>query len=351
MTDRFNCRIIIFIFSIFFIFQNIAADACSRLLWNTNNKAVVSARTMDWAHQFDDYLFIYPRGIKMDGGTDKNPVKWTSKYGSLGNSVYGYAQKHGFGIHDTVTDGINEKGLTVHLLYLEGTQYEAPDDRPTLSYMRWCRYLLDNFATVKEAVAGIQKVRVVAVPFGGEKLGLHVAMEDPSGDSAIIEYINGNEVIHHGKQYTVMTNDPAYNVQLENIKRYKGFGGDEALPGTVEGDDRFVRLTHYVKHLPEPKDADEAAGFVLSAINTVVVPFGAPYTGRSGDAGVYPTWWTSVTDVTNRVYYFNWAMNPNIIWVELDRLDFNKGTPVKWLNPRKQALAGDVSNSFEPVPK
>ena len=69
MTDRFDCRFIIFALSIFFIFQNTAADACSRLLWNTNNKAVVSARTMDWAHQFDDYLFIYPRGIKMHGKT------------------------------------------------------------------------------------------------------------------------------------------------------------------------------------------------------------------------------------------------------------------------------------------
>ncbi len=351
MPAKLSLRHSIYWMALFFLLQVTDAYACSRLLWNSNTKAVVAARTMDWAHQFDDYLFVYPRGIAMDGGTDKNPVKWTSKYGSLGNSVYGYAQKHGFGIHDTVTDGINEKGLTVHLLYLEGTEYEGPDDRPTLSYMRWCRYLLDNFATVKEAVEGIQKVRVVPVPFGGEKLGLHLAMEDPSGDSAIIEYINGNEVIYHGKQYTVMTNDPAYNVQIENVKRYSGFGGDEPLPGTVEGDDRFVRLAHYAKHLPEPKDADEAAGYVLSAINTVVVPFGAPYTGRSGDSGVYPTWWTSITDLTNGIYYFNWAMNPNIIWVEVDKLDFSEGKPVKWLNPREPELAGDVSRLFEPIPE
>lgn len=44
-------------------------------------------------------------------------------------------------------------------------------------------------------------------------------------------------------------------------------------------------------------------------------------------------------------------MNPNIVWVELDWVDFAEGTPVKWLNPRKPVLAGDVSNSFEPVPK
>lgn len=76
MINIFRHRFAIFSLTIFFVFQNIAAEACSRLLWNTNNKAVVAARTMDWDHQFDDYLFVYPRGIEMDGGTDKNPVKW-----------------------------------------------------------------------------------------------------------------------------------------------------------------------------------------------------------------------------------------------------------------------------------
>ena len=29
-----------------------------------------------------------------------------------------------------------------------------------------------------------------------------------------------------------MTNDPTYPEQLELLKKYKGFGGDEELPGT-----------------------------------------------------------------------------------------------------------------------
>ena len=57
----------------------------------------------------------------------------------------------------------------------------------------------------------------------------------------------------------------------------------------------------------------------------------------------------SVADLSNGVYYFNWVENPNIIWIELDRVDFSEGSGVRVLNPRKAALVGDVSGSFEKV--
>jgi len=195
------------------------SEACSRVLWNTNKKAVVAGRTMDWSHTFDDMLFVYPRGQEMDGGVD-GAAKWKSKYGSVGCSIIGYAQNYGFDFEkDGHTDGMNEKGLAAHLLYLEETVYPAPDDRPGVSYLRWVRYVLDNFATVEEAVTGMKKIRIAPVNLSGKVLGSHLAIEDPSGDSAIFEYIDGNLVIHHGEKYTVMTNDPAYPFHVENIKR------------------------------------------------------------------------------------------------------------------------------------
>lgn len=65
--------------------------------------------------------------------------------------------------------------------------------------------------------------------------------QDPTGDSAIFEYIDGNLVVYHGKKHTVMTNDPAYPFHVENIKRYKDFGGDEDLPGTTGLTGRPIR--------------------------------------------------------------------------------------------------------------
>ena len=45
---------------------------------------------------------------------------------------------------------------------------------------------------------------------------LHVSIEDKTGDSAVIEYIGGKAEIHHDRRYTVMTNEPVYQKQIEN---------------------------------------------------------------------------------------------------------------------------------------
>lgn len=40
------------------------------------------------------------------------------------------------------------------------------------------------------------------------KATVHLASEDASGDSAIIEYTKGKPVIHQGRRYQIRTNDP-----------------------------------------------------------------------------------------------------------------------------------------------
>lgn len=347
LTASKAARLALSVLTVLFLLPPGASLACSRIFWN-DARAMTVARTFDWAHSFDDWLLIYPRGIKMTGDSGPKAAKWTSKYGSVVSNVYGFAQKLGFDANDGASDGINEKGLAAHLLYLEATKYAEGGKRPSVNYMRWLRYVLDNFATVAEAVEGMKKVDVTAVKLGSETLGLHMAIEDPSGDSAIFEIIDGKLVTHHGKQYTVMANDPPFDAQLTNVKRYVGLGGDKELPGSTESPDRFVRCAYFLQYLPAPADSEDAVGLLMSLVRTVSVPFGAPYGGRSGE-NVYPTWWVSATDVKNRVYYFSWVSNPNVIWVDLSRIDFSAGGPIKKLNPRNPALTGDVSRGFEPI--
>jgi penicillin V acylase-like amidase (Ntn superfamily) len=58
-----------------------------------------------------------------------------------------------------------------------------------------------------------------------------MSLSDKSGDSAVIEYKDGKPQIYHDRRYTVMTNEPTYDVQIENLKKYRTFGGDQPLPG------------------------------------------------------------------------------------------------------------------------
>src|SRR5256885_15276532 len=90
---------------------------------------------------------------------------------------------------------------------------------PYTTLFRSAQYVLDNFATVKEAVAALEKepFTIVSdnVPGENRLTTLHLSMSDASGDSAIVEYINGRQVIHHGREYQVMTNSPTFDQQLD----------------------------------------------------------------------------------------------------------------------------------------
>ncbi|MHB1789999.1 MAG: linear amide C-N hydrolase [Acidimicrobiales bacterium] len=308
---------------------------CSRVFWSDNDVAKVAARTLDWADSDDPMLWVLPRGIVRDGGTGEGAISWIARYGSVAAT----------GFEIVTTEAINDQGLAVHILYLDETAYEPPDDRPTVSNARWVQWLVDTCATVDEAVAALRDVRVVSVEVRGQHLGGHLALEDPTGDSAIVEILDGRMVVHHGREYQVMTNDPDYDQQRANLVRYRPFGGDLPLPGDILSPERFVRASYFLHYLPTPSTEEEAvAGAVLVSRN-VWVPPGAPY----DDFAVYPTWWGSAIDVTNRVYYFQAVGSPNLIWVPLDGLPLDEGSPVLRLDPCQAGLIGDVVAWFAPA--
>ena len=70
-------------------------------------------RTMDRPESTHRILTVFPRGMARDGGkaggevvVAENPARWTSTYGSLATTIYGIG----------TADGLNEKGLAVHML-------------------------------------------------------------------------------------------------------------------------------------------------------------------------------------------------------------------------------------------
>ena len=112
------------------------------------------------------------------------------------------------------------------------------------------------------------------------------------------------------------------------MKRYKGFGGEEELPGSVKAADRFVRAAFYVGRLPEPKNQRQGVAGVLSVMRNVAQPFG---TSKADEPNTSQTIWRTVADLTNGVYYFESTTSPNIVWVKLNKLDFTEGAKVQKL--------------------
>jgi penicillin V acylase-like amidase (Ntn superfamily) len=304
---------------------------CTRIFWSGNEVAKVVSRTMDWAASDDPMLWAVPAGTTRAAGD----VVWESRFDVVGMSMWDRG----------TTDAVNSAGLAAHLLYLGRAGFAAPGSQGAISNLLWAQWVLDHCATVDEAVAALRDQAVVSIPVHGQELGCHLALEDASGDSAIVEPADGGLRVHHSPEYQVMANDPPFDEQLDNLRQYRPFGGDRPVPGGIESADRFVRAAYYLHYLPEPADLTEAIAGVVNVAGTVSCPPGAPYE----DFGVYPTWWTSAIDLSNLTYYFWSHASPSMIWVELADLDMQPGSKARSLDPRAPGLVGDVTNRLAPA--
>jgi len=210
----------------------------------------------------------------------------------------------------------------------------------------WGQYLLDNAGTVAEALKLMKGLQPVMVSVHGHKATVHLAIEDASGDSAILEYVDDQLLVHHGRQHRVLTNDPTYEEQLENLARYDFTNAtrETPLPGNVDPRSRFVRASYFLEKLPEPSSDREAIAGIFAIARNASVPFGAP---NYAPDTLYNTEYRTAIDLTNRRYYFELATAPNVIWVDLARLDLKPGAPVMVLDPDNIDLAGNVSARFE----
>ena len=185
------------------------------------------------------------------------------------------------------------------------------------------QYVLDNYASVAEAVDDLRKepfyVATMMTP-DGHPGQLHLSISDETGDSAIFEYLGGKLVIHHGRQYQVMTNAPAYDQQLALNAYWETVGGRAMLPGTSRPADRFVRTSFYVKAVKQTADPTEAVATAFSLIRNASVPLGV--TPPPGAPNVAETLWRTVADHRNRRYFYESTRSPNVFWVDLGRPRF-----------------------------
>ena len=316
---------------------------CSRIKYETGTGTYIVGRGMDWNDQTaKTRLWVLPKGMRRDGGGGSKSIKWTSKYGSVGASFYEIG----------AADGMNEAGLVGNMLYLAESDFGDPvkTGKPTIHLGAWLQYHLDLFATVREAVDAMQNppfTVVAPVLPNGRASTVHLSLSDPTGDSAILEFLDGELVIHHGPQFSVMTNSPIYERQLALSAYWDLIGGNNFLPGTISAADRFVRLSYNLKSSPKFKEREMAVASVFSQMRSIGVPLGM---ADPNHPNISATLWRAVSDHDARRYYFESTLKPSVFWVDLDKVDMKPGAPVKALDAGgAKILAGEVSGEFEPA--
>ncbi len=316
--------------------------SCTRVVYQGPNGTILTARSMDWKEDMMTDLWIFPRGMERNGEVGSNSLKWTSRYGSVIASAYDI----------TSTDGMNEKGLVANLLWLAESEYPQWDQtKPGLSIAAWVQYVLDNYATVEEAVEDLHQEKFIIItaniPGQSTLATLHLSISDATGDNAIFEYIGGKLVIHHDRSYQVMTNSPIYDKQLALNEYWKEIGGTTMLPGTNRAADRFVRASFYVHAIPQTDNTRIAVASIFSVIRNCSVPFGI---STPDQPNISSTRWRTVSDHKNKVYYFESALSPNTFWVDFKNIDFSEKATVKKLSlTGGEIYAGDAVNKFKEI--
>jgi penicillin V acylase-like amidase (Ntn superfamily) len=345
--------------------QSLGADdsspiGCTRILWNDNPVAVCVGRSADWfkaagsKDPSDPELLVMPRGLLKSGAmygekviVSDNPATWTSRYGSVVVTNQNLV----------VFDGINEKGLSAHALALSPTDYGARDvSRQGIQMGLLVPYVLDNAATVEEAIGLFKRIQPVGVLLDNFSLGVAVTIEDRQGNSAVVEYPKGNNgtaKIYQGRDVRVFSNldiDECRKIQQRDFP----IDTDSAtrntmIPGNGGRIQRYVRASFFSAFLSkmQPKDPLEVRAALTSVMRSVSNPIGAP--GEAPGQGPYSgdeTNWVTLTDLTNLVYIFDSARTLNSVSTDLKLVDFRPGTGVRAVNPQNPLLHGDITKLY-----
>ena len=327
------------------------ADSCTSFRIESEDGAVLIGRSMEFGMQLNSTAMVVPRGFRFTSPAPGGG-KGLSWYGK-----YGFVAMNGKGV-DVATDGLNEAGLSVHLLLLPGyAKYQAVDGQDgarALAHIEVGNWILSNFATVEEVKKAIENVVVFRYELPG--LGfvpVHYAVHD-SKSALVIEYVDG-ELHVYDNPVGVLTNSPPFDWQLINLRNYLnltnlnvdslklgsytlqpiGQGtGLLGIPGDYTPPHRFVRATALAYAAVRPSTAAEGVNLAFHILNNVDIPLGAvadrpstPVVATSGNAPARNgtldydlTQWVTVSDLNNKIYYFRTYKNLAARKVELKKL-------------------------------
>jgi choloylglycine hydrolase len=301
----------------------------------------ITARAMEFTGSLGTQIQITPQGQSFPVATltpPTNALTWKNKYGYIGMTGGG----DGF---SASTDGLNEKGLSVGLLWLPGSEYPPSQaaTNPIICNAVLGDWILGNFdsvASLKTALATITVINISELN-SNAFFPLHYIVSDNTGANLIIEFVNGQMQTYEAEN-GVMTNAPPYPYQTANLSNYvnlslknnpQNWWGQElngsgclGIPGDYTPPSRFVRATMLQQSAENynPKNTQEAIGLAARILTSFGIPMGAQVEPNTGALGDY-TLWGVVRDHKDLVYYFYTTFNNNLSAIDLKKLDFSQG--------------------------
>jgi choloylglycine hydrolase len=333
-----------------FILSPSFAGACTVFRLKAGDGSIVVGRSMEFAVDLKYDAVVVPRNKAYasplpDG---KEGLPWKTRYGYVGIAS--------FGMDYGLSDGMNEKGLAIGLLWFETDmkwQDAAPgEEKRALAQGMVGDWILGNFASVEDVKREIRNVKVFNYTDPKTKMSptVHFIVYDAQGGCIVIEYEGGICNIYDNP-LGIMTNAPRFPWQLTNLRQYVGMTSEKpepyamsglafpatghgsgmfGLPGDLTPPSRFVRLAVLTRFSDMQPDGERTLNLAQHIINTFDIPFGLVTDTMPDKKTVLKesTQWVTFRDLTKRIIYFRTYENQNLRKIDLNKLDFS-GTLVK----------------------
>jgi len=206
-------------------------------------------------------------------------------------------------------------------------------------------WILENHASVdevKQAIGDIVVAEVVLDAWGFAP-PVHYVVHDASGNSIVIEYVDGKLNVHDNP-LGLMSNTPAFDWHMTNLRNYVNFSltnvppvklgavtlkplgqgsGMLGLPGDFTPPSRFVRAAAFSQSVLPSATGEDAVIQAFHILNNFDIPKGAARDEKKDENGnilADYTTWTSANDLKAKRFYFRTYDNSQIRMVDLTKM-------------------------------
>ncbi len=301
------------------VLSGVPADACTAFLLKHSTGALM-AKNYDW-DVAEGMLVVNPRGLAKSAlvAEGAKPARWTSRYGSVTFNQYGREFPMG---------GMNEVGLAMDVLWLAETVYPDPGGRAAIGTLQWVQYCLDSFRTVSDVVASASELAISG------PATLHFLACDPSGNCAVIEFLDGKLVSRSERTLPLaaLTNS-TYNDSLEFLNLTLGYGGEPVTPEGPGSLARYARAANGV-HAVRSNAGEQAP---IDETFAVLADVSQPES----------TQWSIIYELQEGRVHFKTSGNRTTRIVDLSELDLDCTADPRALDLMAEG-SGDVSAKLAP---
>ena len=301
-------------------------------------------RTMEFPNEIPWQIGVAASDMKGECTLVPHGKTWQAKYGVVGMS--------GFNNPQWFADGMNNAGLSAHLLYMpeHATYYAPKGDGSDIGILDLIAFVLGTFSTVAEAKAAALTVNVVDVnpqeiPV---PLPLHLVIHDKDSCAVVEFHPDGPRATDNPVQ--VATNSPYIEWHLTNVCNYLSLSPDNpaaitiggakfapfaqgqgyrGIPGDGTSPSRFIRVLTEVRFSPTPADQQDAELQSIRVLHGFDIATGSVMEPAVGGGLTQElTIWSIVANLTGNRYLYNTYDDPQWFVIDLATTDFTKSRSV-----------------------